>query len=69
MVPLIVECAFNKAYYVAYGLAFYGLVGLKTNYLTEYMTGLLASAKDDKDKSAVHLNECRRMGIRVLCRT
>jgi DNA polymerase-3 subunit alpha len=30
------------------------------------MAGLLTSVKDDKDKSAVYLNECRRMGIKVL---
>ena len=30
------------------------------------MAALLTSVKDDKDKSAVYLNECRRMGIKVL---
>ncbi|MFF9477180.1 hypothetical protein ACF1E9_31790 [Streptomyces roseolus] len=59
----------QRGLYVAYGLASSGLVGLKANYLAEYMAGLLTSAKDDKDKSAAHLNECRRMGIKVLCRT
>jgi DNA polymerase-3 subunit alpha len=30
------------------------------------MAALLTSIRDDKDKSALYLNECRRMGIRVL---
>jgi DNA polymerase-3 subunit alpha len=30
------------------------------------MAGLLTSVKDDKDKMAIYLAECRRMGIRVL---
>src|SRR6185503_11197652 len=32
----------------------------------EYMAALLTSVGDDKDKSALYLSECRRMGIRVL---
>ncbi|MBU3865919.1 DNA polymerase III subunit alpha, partial [Streptomyces sp. 4503] len=39
---------------------------LKANYPAEYMAALLTSVRDDKDKSAVYLNECRRMGIKVL---
>jgi DNA polymerase-3 subunit alpha len=30
------------------------------------MAALLTSVKDDKDKLAIYLNECRRMGIKVL---
>ena len=30
------------------------------------MAALLTSVGDDKDKSAIYLNECRRMGITVL---
>ncbi|MDV3221701.1 OB-fold nucleic acid binding domain-containing protein, partial [Intrasporangium sp.] len=32
----------------------------------EYMAALLTSVRDDKDKSALYLNECRHMGIKVL---
>ena len=31
-----------------------------------YMAALLARVNDDKDTSAIYLNECRRMGIKVL---
>ncbi|WP_093838903.1 DNA polymerase III subunit alpha [Streptomyces aidingensis] len=58
--------AFNKAHSSAYGLITYWTAYLKANYPAEYMSALLTSVKDDKDKSAVYLNECRRMGIRVL---
>jgi DNA polymerase-3 subunit alpha len=58
--------AFNKAHSAAYGLVSYWTGYLKANYPAEYMAALLTSVKDDKDKSAVYLNECRRMGIKVL---
>jgi DNA polymerase III subunit alpha len=60
------DYAFNKAHSAAYGLVSYWTAYLKANYAAEYMAGLLTSVKDDKDKSALYLNECRRMGIKVL---
>ncbi|MBQ0985955.1 DNA polymerase III subunit alpha [Streptomyces sp. F63] len=58
--------AFNKAHSSAYGLVSYWTAYLKANYPAEYMAALLTSVRDDKDKSAIYLNECRRMGIKVL---
>jgi len=58
--------AFNKAHAAAYALVSYWTAYLKANYPAEYMAAVLTSVKDDKDKSAVYLNECRRMGIKVL---
>lgn len=58
--------AFNKAHSAGYGVVSYWTAYLKANYPTEYMAGLLTSVRDDKDKSALYLNECRRMGITVL---
>ncbi len=58
--------AFNKAHSAGYGVVSYWTAYLKANYPTEYMAGLLTSVGDDKDKSALYLNECRRMGITVL---
>ena len=60
------DYAFNKAHTAGYGLVSYWTAYLKANYPAEYMAGLLTSVKDDKDKSAIYLNECRRMGIKVL---
>jgi DNA polymerase-3 subunit alpha len=60
------DYAFNKAHSAAYGLIAYWTAYLKANYPAEYMAALLTSMRDDKDKSAVYLAECRRMGIKVL---
>ena len=60
------DYAFNKAHTAGYGLVSFWTAYLKANYPSEYMAALLTSVKDDKDKSAVYLNECRRMGIKVL---
>ncbi|MCL2788301.1 MAG: DNA polymerase III subunit alpha, partial [Micrococcales bacterium] len=60
------DYAFNKAHSAAYGLVSYWTAYLKAHYPTEYMAALLTSTKRDKDKSAVYLAECRRMGITVL---
>ncbi|MFF5257575.1 DNA polymerase III subunit alpha [Actinomadura viridis] len=60
------DYAFNKAHSAAYGLVSYWTAYLKANYPAEYMAALLTSVGDDKDKSALYLNECRRMGLKVL---
>src|SRR5439155_18895604 len=60
------DYAFNKAHSAAYGLVSYWTAYLKANYPAEYMAALLTSVRDDKDKSALYLNECRRLGIKVL---
>jgi len=60
------DYAFTKAHAAAYGLVSYWTAYLKANYPAEYMAGLLTSVTGDPDRSALYLNECRRMGIRVL---
>ncbi len=60
------DYAFNKAHSAAYGLVSYWTAYLKAHYPAEYMAALLTSVGDSKDKLAVYLNECRRMGIKVL---
>ncbi|HYP73532.1 MAG TPA: OB-fold nucleic acid binding domain-containing protein, partial [Microbacterium sp.] len=60
------DYAFNKAHSAAYGLVSYWTAYLKEHYPAEYMAALLTSVGDSKDKMAVYLNECRRMGIKVL---
>ncbi len=60
------DYGFNKAHSAGYGVVSYWTAYLKANYPAEYMAALLTSVKDDKDKSALYLHECRRMGIKVL---
>lgn len=60
------DYAFNKSHSAAYGVITYWTAYLKANYPTEYMAALLTSVKDNKDKMALYLGECRRMKIKVL---
>ena len=60
------DYAFNKAHSAAYGVISYWTAYLKAHYPAEYMAALLTSVGDSKDKLAIYLNECRRMGINVL---
>ncbi|WP_458110859.1 DNA polymerase III subunit alpha [Arthrobacter sp. R1-13] len=60
------DYAFNKAHTAAYGVISYWTAYLKAHHPAEYMAALLTSVGDDKDKLAMYLNECRKMGITVL---
>jgi DNA polymerase-3 subunit alpha len=60
------DYAFNKSHSYGYGLVAYQTAWLKQHYPVEYMSALLTSVKDNKDKTAVYLAECRAMGIDVL---
>ena len=60
------DYAFNRAHSAGYGVVSFWTGYLKANFPTEYMAALLTSVRDDKDKSALYLSECRRMGIKVL---
>jgi DNA polymerase III subunit alpha len=60
------DYAFNKAHSAAYGVISYWTAYLKAHFPAEYMAALLTSVGDARDKLAIYLNECRRMGIKVL---
>src|SRR5271166_6054689 len=60
------DYAFNKSHSYGYGLVAYQTAWLKAHYPPEYMSALLTSVKDNKDKTAVYLAECRAIGIEVL---
>ncbi|RKR74296.1 DNA polymerase III subunit alpha [Frondihabitans australicus] len=60
------DYAFNKAHSAAYGVVSYWTAFLKAHYPAEYMAALLTSVGDSRDKLGLYLNECRRMGIKVL---
>ena len=59
------DYAFNKSHAYGYALIAYQNAWLKANYPVEYMSALLTSFRDDKDKAAMYLNEARQMGITV----
>lgn len=60
------DYAFNKAHSAAYGVLSYWTAYLKAHYPAEFMAALLTSVGDSRDKLALYLNECRRMGIQVM---
>ncbi len=60
------DYAFNKSHAYGYGLVIYQTAWLKAHHPAEYLAALLTSVKDDKDKTAVYLAECRAMGLEVL---
>ena len=60
------DYGFGKAHAAAYAQVSYWTAYLKANYPADYMAAVLTSVKDDKDKMAIYLAECRRMGIKVL---
>jgi DNA polymerase-3 subunit alpha len=59
------DYAFNKSHAYGYGFIAYQTAWLKANHRVEYLAALLTSVKDNQDKSAVYLNECRARGIKV----
>ncbi|HSL58534.1 MAG TPA: DNA polymerase III subunit alpha, partial [Acidimicrobiales bacterium] len=60
------DYAFNKSHSYGYGFVAYQTAYLKANYPVEYLAALLTSVKNNLDKAAVYLNECRLLGIKVL---
>jgi DNA polymerase-3 subunit alpha len=59
------DYAFNRAHACCYGFIAYQTAWLKANHPVEYLAALLTSVKDNQDKSAVYLNECRASSITV----
>ena len=57
---------FNKAHATCYGLIAYQTAYLKANYPVEYMTSVLSAFRDNTEKVAGAIAECRRLGIEVL---
>ena len=60
------DYAFNKSHSYGYGFVSYQTAWLKAHHPAEYLAALLTSVRDDKDKTAVYLAECRAQGIEVL---
>ncbi len=60
------EYGFNKSHATCYGFIGYQTAYLKANYPVEFMAALLTSHEGDIDKVAVQVNECKRLGIKVL---
>ena len=59
------DYAFNKPHAYGYGLVAYQTAWCKVHHPVEYLSALLTSVRDDKDRTAVYLAECRTLGIEV----
>jgi DNA polymerase-3 subunit alpha len=60
------DYGFPAAHACAYGYIAYQTAYLKAHHPVEYMSAILTSVKDDKDKKPFYLNACRVMGLEVL---
>lgn len=60
------DYAFNKSHTFGYGLVTYQTAYLKAHHPVEYFACLLTSVKNNLDKAAVYLADCRSSGIKVL---
>ncbi len=56
---------FNKSHSTAYALLAYQTAYLKTKYPAHFMAALLTSEKENIDKVAKYIKECKEMGIEV----
>jgi len=60
------EYGFNKAHSTCYGVISYQTAYLKANFSPAYMAAVLTSEQNDIERLAVVMEECDRMGIKVL---
>lgn len=57
---------FNKSHAACYALIAYWTAYLKAHYPDAFMAALMTSDRDNIDRLAIEINECRHMGIEVL---
>ena len=57
---------FNKSHAADYGVIAVQTAFLKAHYTIEYMTALISQYKNESDKVALYIADCRAMGIDVL---
>ncbi|MBP7760337.1 DNA polymerase III subunit alpha [Candidatus Saccharibacteria bacterium] len=60
------DYAFNKSHSACYGLIAYWTAYLKAHYPDAFMAALMTSDRDDIDRLAIDIAECRHMGLTVL---
>ena len=60
------EYSFNRGHAVAYSLLSYLTAWLKVYYPVEFMTALLTAKSDRTEKLSAIINDCNRMGIKVI---
>ena len=66
MIETFAAYGFNKAHAASYGMVAYWTAYIKAHYPVEYMTALMSAEATNTDKLIEAINECERLGIRVL---
>lgn len=61
------EYAFNKSHSTCYSWVAYQTAYLKANYPAEFMAGVLSRNVNNSTEVIKYIDECRGMGIEVLC--
>ncbi len=60
------QYGFNRAHSTGYGIIAYQTAYLKANFPIEYMAAVFASEKQDVERTAFLIEECKKMDIEVL---
>ncbi len=60
------QYGFNRSHSVGYGKIAHQTAYLKAHYPVEFMAAVFASEKQDIERTAFLIEECKRMGIKVL---
>ena len=60
------QYSFNRSHSTAYALIAYQTAYLKAHYPVEFMSSLLTSERNDVERIAVLIEECKKMGLVVL---
>lgn len=58
--------AFNKSHAACYAYVAYQTAYLKCHYPAQFMAAMMTSVMDNTDKVASYIEECKKLGIRVL---
>jgi DNA polymerase-3 subunit alpha len=66
MIEKFAGYGFNKSHSTAYGAIAYQTAYLKAHFPAEFMASLLSCGMESSDRIAEHVDDARRMGIKVL---
>jgi DNA polymerase-3 subunit alpha len=66
MIVRFADYGFPRAHATAYGVLAFQTAYLKAHYPAEFMAAILTSVMSNQRKAAEFVDECRRMGIKVL---
>jgi len=66
LIEKFAQYGFNKSHSVAYAYIAYQTAWLKTYYPAEFLSATLTSEMSNSDRIVILINDCRKLGIKVL---